>query len=77
MDRDITLAPRADGKRVANMIAKVKSPYAVFHSGKASFSCDDEDIAFEPLLWMYHYEIEHQRVKPNQRRRGLGPVMAL
>jgi len=66
MDRDITLAPRADGKRVANMIAKVKSPYAVFHSGKASFSCDDEDIAFEPLLWMYHYEIEHQRVKPNQ-----------
>jgi hypothetical protein len=66
MNRDITLTPTADGKRVANMIAKVKSPYAVFHSGKASFSCSDEDVAFEPLAWMYHYEIEHQRVKPNQ-----------
>jgi hypothetical protein len=66
MDRDITLAPQADGKRVVNMIAKVKSPYAVFHSGKVVFSCDDEAIAFEPLAMMYHYEVEHQRVKPNQ-----------
>jgi hypothetical protein len=66
MDRAITLAPRAHGKRVANMIAKVKSPYAVFHSGKVTFSCDDEAIAFEPLAMMYHFEIEHQRVKPNQ-----------
>lgn len=67
MNRTISLAPRTDGKRVANMIATVKSPYAIFHSGKATFSCDNEDIAFEPLAWMYHYEIEHQRVKPNQR----------
>ncbi len=66
MDRDITMAPVADGKRIANMIATVKSPYAVFHSGKVVFCCDDENIAFEPLAWMYHYEIEHQRVKPNQ-----------
>jgi hypothetical protein len=65
-DTATLLAPRAAGKRVASIIAKLKTPAAVFHSGKFTFTCDDEVISFEPLDLAYHYELEKQRTRPTQ-----------
>lgn len=73
----IEFAPQAAGKRIANIIAKFKTPSAIFHSSKFLFTCEDEDAAFEPIDLLYHYTIEQQRVRPSEGTSIAGKVLTL
>jgi hypothetical protein len=68
------LSPKSLVRRVANIIARLRTPAAIFHSGKFTFTCHDEVTAFEPLVLMYHFEVESQKVRPTVASSDLGSI---
>jgi hypothetical protein len=51
------------GYRIKDLVIPINSKVGVFHSGKLSFTCDNEDIALEVLGLGYFYSNERERLR--------------
>lgn len=72
-EEETDFSPKSSGNRVSNAVIRLRTPSAIFHSSKISFACGDESVAFEPIDWLYHYEIDEQQTRPALKIEG-GPV---